>query len=365
MHEGHSENHQTEYESEDLINPLAWMKRQPYGNLKSWLRQGLWNDKFLPVMIPHNIHPVSYLIQLLLRSDKEVKTSLRTMIPELLREWNAYDDADCLLNLLMLSSNLSCNEAETIIATIITEKLGDKPQHIECRREGLGVLQSIGTERTVHLFKRYIGNPEYAAFCYRGLYLFDLTYAATELPSLMDICRPAGSEQNLKAILHFLFKATLKQPEHITVVQSFVENAPGEYFVEFLELLQSLDVLNYSFFTNLSKAENVKLLSQLIKRTPLEDSSKIVEMLKAVGIEIEPPVASYNPEPDTPQPAMPLDIASMAGSIFKSRFFTYRAAHGKRESVPLVGTEELGEHREWAFSRDYNPRDLNHLLLIH
>jgi hypothetical protein len=366
MGEEQPDNRQIEYNSEDLVNPLDWLKRQPYGKLKYWLRQGMWNGKFLPVMIPYNIPPVSYLSQLLLRSDTEVKTSLRTIVPELLREWNAYDDAECLLNLLILSSNLSCNEAETIIATIITEKLGETPEHIECRREGLGVLQSIGTERTIHLYKRYIGNPEYAAFCYRGLYLFDLTNAATELPALMDLCRPGESEQNLKGILHLLFMATIKQPQHITVVQAFVENAPAEYFVEFFDLLRSLDVLNQSFFNNLSKAENVKLLSQLIKRTPLEDSSKIVALLQAVGIEIEPPADSYNPEPEIPKPAMPLDVIPLPGvSIGGGRYFTYRAAAGMGESVPVLAMEEINGQRQWAFSRNYNPRELDHWFQIH
>src|SRR6185436_19306095 len=100
---------------------------------------------------------------------------------------------------------------------------------------------------------------------------------------------------------------------------------------------RSLGVLNQSFFNSLTKAENVKLLSQLIKRTPLKDSSKIVGLLKSVGIEIEPPADSYNPEPELPKPDMPLDILPLTGMpIGGGRFFTYRAAAGMGESVPVL-----------------------------
>jgi hypothetical protein len=368
MREERPDVNQPEYDSEDLINPLGWLKRQPYGKLKNWLRRALWNGKFLPVMIPSNVPPVSHLAQLLLRTDAEVKTSLRTIIPELLREWNAYDEPDCLLNLIILCGNLSCNEAETIIATIITEKLEEKPAHIKCRKEGLGILQSIGTERTVHLYKRYIDNSEYAAFCYRGLYLYDLTYAATELPKLIEMNRRERGGLKLKGILHLLFKLTLKPPQYITVVQSFADNASGEYFIEFLELLRSLDVLNDSFFDNLSKAENVKLLGRLMKQTPLEDSGRMVELLEAVGIEIEPPADSFNPEPDISKmpPPLTVSIAPLSlASMGKGRYFTYRPTSGRGESVPVVAIEELSQDQEWAYSRNYNPRGLDHLFSGH
>lgn len=358
-----SDFNQPEYDSEDLVNPLGWLKRQPYGKLKNWLRRALWNGKTLPVMIPSNVPLVSHLAPLLLRSDVEVKTALRTIIPELLREWNAFDEPDCLLNLIILCGNLSCNEAETIIATIITGKLGEKPKHVECRQEGLGVLQSIGTERTIHLHKRYIGNPEYAPFCYRGLYLYDLTYAATELPKLMEMSRLGRGEQKLKGILHLLFKLTLKPPQYITVVQSFVDEAPGDYFVEFFELLRSLDVLNESFFSSLSKAESVRLLSRMMKRTPLDDSGSMVELLNSMGIEIEPPADPYNPEPEVTKPQPTLTASPMSVvPIGQGRYFTYRHTSGRGESVPVLPIEELSPDQEWAYSRNYNPPEVHHFF---
>lgn len=364
-----SDFNQPEYGSEDLVNPLGWLKRQPYGKLKNWLRRALWSGKTLPVMIPSNVPLVSHLAPLLLRSDVEVKTALRTIIPELLREWNAFDEPDCLLNLIILCGNLSCNEAETVIATIITEKLGEKPEHVKCRQEGLGVLQSIGTGRTTHLYKRYIGNPEYAPFCYRGLYLYDLTYAATELPKLMEVSRRGRGEQKLKGILHLLFKLTLKPPQYITVVQSFVDEAPGEYFVEFFELLRSLDILNESFFSNLSKAESVRLLSRMMKRTPLDGSGRMVdrmvELLKSAGIEIEPPADSYTPEPPPPKPQPPpppVPPLSLV-PVGQGRYFTFRHISGLGESVPVLAIEELSQDQQWAYSRNYNPLELSHLFL--
>ena len=350
-----------EYTTEDLLDPLGWMKRQSYGALKSWLRQALWNDRFLPVLIPpYNVHPVLYLIQLFLRSDVEVRTSMRTIIPELLREWNAHDTRDCLKSLLSLCSNLSCNEAESTIAAIITEKLTNDPEDIDCRQEALGALQTIGTERTVHLFKRYISDPYYAAHCYRGLYRFDLTYAGTELPKLMKLYSGQEGQRKLKAILHFLFIVTLDPSQHFTVVQSFFENAPGKYFLNFFEILGSLGIFE-SFFDNLSKAESTKLLGQVIKKTPLEHSTSIVELLQTADIELEPPPEPYNPEPDPISAFSDSPVPVIGGG----RYFTYRRISGKSDRVPLVAKEEVSEKRLWAFSRNYNPPEFDHMFTVH
>ena len=359
MRKKQSDINQPDYTSEDLVDPLGWMKRQPYGNLKYWLRQAVWNGKFLPVLMPpHNVPPILYLVQLLLRSDSEVRTAMRTIVPELLREWNAHDTRDCLQSLLLLCSNLSCNEAEPTIATIITEKLTDEPEDIKCRKEALGVLQTIGTERTIHLFKCYISDPEYAAYCYRGLYMFDLTNAATQLPTLMKIYRGEAGRRNLRAILHFLFIGTLKPAQYITVVQSFVENAPGSYFVRFFELLGSIGVFKESFFNNLSPAENTKLLNQLIKRTSLEHSTAMVDLLKTAGIEIEPPAESYNPEPEPINRFAVPPVPIIGGGTY----FTYRHISGKGGRLPLVPKDELSKERQWEFAKGYNPLDLEHLF---
>jgi hypothetical protein len=352
---------QPTYTSEDLVDPLGWMKRQPYGELKAWLRQALWNEKFLPVLIPpYNVPPILYLAQLLLRSDLEVRTAMRTIIPELLREWNFHDSRECLRGLLLLCSNLSCNEAESTLATIITEKLTDEPEDIDCRKEALGALQTIGTERTIHLFKRYISDPEYAAYCYRGLYRYDLTHAGTELPKLMKMYRGREGQRKLKAILHFLFIVTLKPEQYFTVVQSFLENAPGEYFLNFFDFLGSLGILD-SLFDNMSRAESTKLLGQVIKQTPLEHSTPVVELLQRADIEIEPPAESYNPEPDPIDPYAVPPVPLVGGGTY----FTYRHISGRGDRVPVVPREELSTQRQWAFARNYNPRGLDHMFPGH
>lgn len=352
---------QPEYTVEDLADPLAWMHRQTYGELKNWLRRAVWNNKLLPVIIPPiNVPSSLYLVQLLLRSDIEVRTSMRTIIPELLREWNVRDTRECLLSLLLLCSNLSCNEAESTVAAIITEKLRDEPGDIKCRKEALGVLQTIGTERTIHLFKRYISNPEYAAYCYRGLYQFDLTYAGTELPKLMKMYTGTEGQRKLKPILHFLFIVTLDPSQYFTVVQSFLENAPGEYFLRFFEFLESLGIFE-SLFENLSNVESTKLLGQVIKQTPLEHSTPVIELLQAADIEIEPPTESYNPEPD------PIDavLVSPVPLIGGGTHFTYRRRSGKGDRVPVVARQELSSRRQWAFARNYNPPVLDHMFMVH
>src|SRR5215213_7295963 len=153
-----------------LVDPLGWVNRQPYAELKKWLKRFVFQRDLSPVIIPPSSIPLSYLIQLLLRADAPVKTELRTIIPELLSEWNAYDSREVLLDLLDLCGNLSCNEAESNIARIITDKLGDSAADVQCRSRALGTLQSIGTERTLHIFLRYLSHPRHVALCYRGLY---------------------------------------------------------------------------------------------------------------------------------------------------------------------------------------------------
>jgi hypothetical protein len=348
--------HKISFESADLTNPLDWLQRQSYGQLKDWLRQALWHGRFLPVMIPsENAPAISYLAQLLLRSNTEVKTSLRTIIPELLREWNLNDTADCLLNILFLCGNLSCSEAEPIVAGIITEKLSERPEHIKCRKEGLGVLQTIGTSRTLHLFKRYIDNLDYAPFCYRGLYLNNLSNAGIELPRLMALYRAHQRDQDLKTILHFLFIGSLKPPEYMTVIMAFVDHAPEEYFIEFFELLKSLKILNERFMSSLSTVETTRFLNQIIARTRLEDSTEMVELLKQLGIELEPPAAPYNPEPEAKAVRPTGKLVPMG----EGRYFHYKVHYARQERVRLKPKTPLGSQRVWAFSRDFNPPDLN------
>lgn len=164
-------------------------------------------------------------------------------------------------------------------------------------------------------------------------------------------------KRKLKAILHFFFVATLKPAQYISVIQSFVDNAPGIYFLDFFALLRSLNVVNESFFYNLSKPETTKLLSQLLKRTPVDDSTeiKVVNMLKELDVEIKPPPDAFDPEP-IPTLSEPL--------IEQATYFRYRLMFGDGESVPLVAKKELDEKRFWAFVWTYNP-DVADLMRVH
>ena len=150
------------YKASDLVGPLDWINSRSYGELKQWLREAVQHRIFLPVVIPHDVMPAAHLTQLLMKSELQTKTYLRTIIPELIKEWGRNDNPQSLDNLLILCGNLNCNEAETAISRIVTEKLAHTPVDTELRLRALNVLQEIGTNRSLHVFKRYLGELDYA-----------------------------------------------------------------------------------------------------------------------------------------------------------------------------------------------------------
>jgi hypothetical protein len=353
-----SNNQAQAYDPADLLDPLAWINLQSYGQLKEWLREAIWHQVFLPVVIPHNTMPASYLAQLLLQSEARIKTHLRTIIPELIKEWGASDNPRCLDDLLILCGNLNCNEAEIAISRIITEKLTDKPDDIKLRLRALSVLQEIGTDKSLHLFKRYIGDLDYAPLCYRSLYLLNLSYAVTELHSLVRLYHRHEAVDELADVLKILFKYTLKPQQYMCVLQPLVEQAPAETFVEVLELLHSINVFNEAFFRELPSAQRVEMLKQIMKRARKEDCERISDLLRAVGGRLDPPPELY---------MIPAEVKSTSasqkaqakgkrkGATHQPVFFltTHSRSTGYTESVPVIPVSELGADKIWGFTRNF------------
>lgn len=271
-------------------DPLGWIQRQHYAELKGWLKSVVWSGNWTPLIIPPSAVPISYLARMLLRADARVKTDLRTIIPELLSEWNTYDSRDVLETLLILCGDLSCNEAESVIARIVVHKLSENDEDdVRCRSRALSTLQSIGTERTLNLFLRYIGHPRHAALCYRGLYRLNPVYAATEMPALVRSYKSRNATERLKDVLDLLFNETLTPPEYITVLRPFAEQAEPESFIEVLELLVAIGVFGQQFFGGLSATQSQSVFGQLLKRARTEDCEQIVSLFGEMEMTIEPP----------------------------------------------------------------------------
>ena len=346
----------TTSQSPGAVDPMSWINSRNYGQLKEWLRDATQQRIFVPLVIPHNVMPSSYLAQLLRQSEPRIKSHLRTIIPELIREWGAYDDRQCLTDLLILCGNLNCNEAEIPISAIVTDKLTDNSEDTELRVRALSVLQAIGTSKSLHLFKRYIGYYDYAAVCYRSLYRQNLDYAVTELPDLMNLYHSYDAADEFEDVLKVLFKYTLDPPEYIDVLQPLVEQVPPQYFVEVLEILHSINVLDEKYFAQLPSKPRAELIKQIMNRVREEDGPRIFALLGACRVKLEPP----------PYPS-PAEVAETAGAKTRSRRATgkklVRAGRGYFAlNVPddLTGSEdvqldssEVSMKKVWPVIRDF------------
>lgn len=339
-----------------LVDPQSWINARNYGELKSWMREATRHRIFLPLVIPHNVIPVSYLVQLLTRAQPRIKTHLRTIVPELIKEWGTHDDRESLDDLLILAGNLNCNEAEAPISRIITEKLTDEPRDVQLRRRALSVLQGIGTDKSLHLFKRYIGDYDYAAVCYRSLYMLNLEYAVTEFNDLMKLYHRHDVADELEDVFKVLFKYTLKPPQYIYVLQPLVDQLPPESFVEVLELLKSIDVLKEKYFAQLSSKSQAHMIKQIMQRAREEDFENISALLLAVGAEVKPP--AYPIVTEDPADAKTKRKAAGKRPVkTKQSFFSLNVSDDSSgsEDMRLISTAELGDDKSWILMREFMP----------
>ena len=354
------------YQPTDLIDPQAWINHRTFAELKEWLRGAVRHQIYSPVVIPHNVMPVSYLAQLLMQSDREIKASLQTIIPQLIKEWGAYDSRGWLDDLLILCGNLNCNEAEVAVSRIITEKLGSNALDADLRRRALSVLQEIGTDRSLHIFKRYIGDFHYAAVCYRSMYLLNLNYAVSELEDLMRLYHWHDATDGLEDVLKILFKYTLTPAEYTFVLQPFVEQAAPEAFVEVLEVLHSIDVLNETYFMWLSAKPRAELITQIMKRARGEDNKKVSALLASMGVPVEH-LIPVSAETLADQPVANAKrkrqkfVPAGAGACFVLN--TRDKSTGLPQNLPLTTSSVLGVDKSWEFMREFDP-DENTLLSV-
>jgi hypothetical protein len=344
------------YQPSDLVDPRPWINRQSYAGLKEWLREATQQRIYLPVVIPHNVMPIAYLTQLLIQSEPQTKTHLRIIIPELIREWGANDEPQSLDDLLILCGNLNCNEAENAIGRIITEKLPDNEVGTRLRLRALSVLQEIGTDRSLHIFKRYIGDRQYAALCYRSLYLLNMNHAVTELEGMMKLYRHQNADDALEDILKILFKYTLKMQQYICVLQPLVDQAPPETFVDALELLSTMNIMNRAFFRELPTISRVELIAQIMKRGTADQAERISMMLGNCGLKVVPPPGPIGPESldETEGPATSAPGSEIVGSDLQF-MLEFNDQTSSPEPVPLITTAELGKHKFWPYYRLFEP----------
>lgn len=347
------------------LDPQSWTDRQTYATLKHWLKNAIWLNQWSPLIIPPTAVPISYLSRPLTGADAKIRTHLRSIIPELLSEWHPSDSRDVLESLLILCGALSCNEAEMVIDRIIVNRLrDDNDADGRCRSRALSVLQSIGTERTLHLFLRYIDNPRHTALCYRGLYRSNPRYAATELPALIRRYKERNQTDTLRDVLDLLFHDTLTPREYVTVLRPLVEEANPDCFVEVLEELAAVNVFSEAFFASLSNSQSADVFGPLLKRAREEDCEKIVNVLERAGMTIEPPatILEVTPLPLEPDP---LRLQKEQGSLLPVADEQFYGIIGRKDGqplrLPIANRRELDGGKWWPLTRDAKPDILYYL----
>jgi len=354
------------YRADDLIDPRPWFARQSYDDLKTWLRHALFARQFLPVVVSDALTPATHIIELVLSGPPQVAAHFRSAVPELLREWTEYDGGATLDDLLFLCGMLSCAEAEDVVAEIVTRTLSEDPEEdMELRLRALGVLQGVGSRRTMHVFKGYLPEIDYAPVCYRGLYLRDLSYAVTELPNLVNLYRAHDAEDDLRDVLEILFdEDTLKPSQYMHVLRPLAERYPEDTLVEALELLHSIGVFGDAFFLSLAPGESAELFGLVMKRVRLEDCDHLRGLFGRMGVNVEPAPALYEVGHWATEATAtgPLDLSAVRGG--GGAFSVYMPAGGAagsapdagrapgRERMPVTTASELGDLRSWALSRE-------------
>lgn len=180
---------------------LKWLEGLGAAELKLWLRGYVWAKRTYPLVVPNVTDRVTQFISLVKAGTPALIVSVRSVIPELLKEWGRDDTTDVLEKLFLLCGKLRCADAEASVIQILNSRLSARSEveETKLRSLGLGVLSGFGcTDRTAYLFERYIGEKEYALVSYRALYKYNPTNAAVHLPVLVEIYQDHRAEQKLK-----------------------------------------------------------------------------------------------------------------------------------------------------------------------
>lgn len=180
---------------------LKWLEIHSAAELKLWLRGYVWAKRTHPLVVSNITDQVTQFISLVKAGTPALTVTVRSVIPELLKEWGRDDSTAVLEKLFLLCGKLRCADAESTVVQILNSRLSTRTEaeEIKLRALGLGVLSGFGcTDRTAYLFERYIGEEEYALVSYRALYKYDPTNAAVHLPGLVEIYQDPRAEQKFK-----------------------------------------------------------------------------------------------------------------------------------------------------------------------
>jgi hypothetical protein len=174
-----------------------------------------------------------------------------------------------------------------MILQIINERLGGRDEEVKLRQRCLSVLSGFGcTERSQHIFMAYFDNVEYTAICYRALYRYEISYAATELTEVHRIFRAADATGELDLALHILFRDFSNPKQRVEILTLFLKKSEPESFLEVLQSLRGIKALTLDLFLAANHNQRVEFFRLLLQRVRPEDIQDALWMLKSIGIEL-------------------------------------------------------------------------------
>lgn len=73
---------------QSLTEKKEWLENLSAAELKAWIREFIWKEVYFPLDIPKVSSPISHLSNLLRDGSPKLKVITRTVLPELLKEWD-------------------------------------------------------------------------------------------------------------------------------------------------------------------------------------------------------------------------------------------------------------------------------------
>jgi hypothetical protein len=326
--DSHNANPELAYNEWDVVYPQKWVERLSTPSLKVWLRNALWLRAAGPVEDNPGSSMGEEIGKLLKEGSSRLKLRVHEVLTQLLQEWGRDDPSAILSDLLTICARVRCVSAEATITLMLTERLGGRGDEVSLRRECLNVLSGFGcTRRTLHIFKRYLGDIEYTATCYKALYRYHISYAATEFLDVYRVFRAANAIQELKVVLHRLLSDYPEAKQRVELLTVFLKKADPEGFPLALHLLKNIEDFSLESLLAINPNQRAGLFKLLLKRTRLEDMSDVVSVLKAIGIEIQ----SIKPRGEKEHIAglyeTPADISREPEPLFPISSFKIGRAH--------------------------------------
>jgi len=279
----YSKRNNPKFSQHDFDNPLTWLESLSQEDLRDWLRRALWVRITLPLIIPPASRIAVEISTTLKKGSAKLKSTVREIVPVLLREWGRDDPKAVLDDLLIISGRLRAASSEASIADIITRRLGDSEDAVQLRQRGLSVLSGFGcSERTAPLFEQYLKNVEYAAISYRALYRYDLKYAETRLQDIVSIFQDSPDE--LDMVVRTLFRDLQSPSQLVDILVEYLREAEPRSILDVVEALRCAGVFNAELFIRAKPTHRIKVFRLLLERCPPSDLQQLLLRLKPVGI---------------------------------------------------------------------------------